>query len=90
MSSAKPLSHKTAKKAVESLGFVWRNCVGSHDQYKHPENGRQVTLPIYKKPYGPYIEKNIARRCGVTLVQLRALAADKKLRKEIGKNKGEV
>ena len=79
--SSEPLSYKTAKKVVLALGFVFRGCVGSHEQYKHPTSGKKVTLPFYKKHYHPDLEHSIAKQAGISVQRFRELATNKQRRK---------
>lgn len=66
MTNTPAVTHREATRVAEALGFVLKSQEGSHMQFKHPEMGKKVTIPKYKKAYGPDLFSNICRQLGVT------------------------
>ena len=79
------IGYRETKKVIEVLGFISKLSVGSHHHFKHPQTGKKVTLPFYKKPYSDFLILNIARQAGLSKKRLLELSTNKNSLKEIRK-----
>lgn len=77
------IGYRETKKVVEALGFLSRLSVGSHHHFKHPQTGKKITLPFYKKPYSDFLISNIARQAGLGKNRLLELCTNKNSFKKI-------
>ena len=75
--------YRELKKVVEALGFVFKNCAGSHHHFKHPQTGVKVTLPMYRAEYSDRLVGDIAWQMGISRQRLVALATDKRALKAV-------
>ena len=67
----------TAAKAIKALqhaGFVFDRQRGSHKTFRHPGDGRSVTVPDHgTRPLKPGILSGILDRAGLTADEFREL-----------------
>ncbi len=67
----------TAPKAIRALeraGFVLDRQKGSHKTFRHPDDGRSVTVPDHgSRPLKPGILSNILDRAALTMDEFREL-----------------
>lgn len=53
-------------KVLNRKGWVFKNAVGSHNHYVHPELKGKVTVPHPKKDLGKKTFNNILSQMGIT------------------------
>ena len=77
--------YKESKRAVELLGFIYKNTGGSHSHFKNPDTGKKATLPFYKEHYGDRLVRDIAWQAGLSKHDFEVLATNKAVSKKMKK-----
>lgn len=60
-----PLKPRDLEKLILSDGWVFKNQVGSHRQYTHPQKSGKVTIPFHCKDLPIGVEKSIRKQAGL-------------------------
>jgi predicted RNA binding protein YcfA (HicA-like mRNA interferase family) len=61
---------------LEDLGCTYRGLRGSHVQFKHPETGARISVPVHgNRPLSPGTLHSILKQAGLTVDDLRRLLA---------------
>lgn len=59
------VTYKETRKLIEAAGWIYKNTVGSHDHFIHPDKPGKVTIPNHRGdiPKGTY--NSILKQAGL-------------------------
>jgi predicted RNA binding protein YcfA (HicA-like mRNA interferase family) len=60
-----PVTPREMEKEILQAGYVFKNQIGSHRQYVHPDKPGKVTIPFHSKDLSKGTEKSIRKQAGL-------------------------
>lgn len=60
-----PITPREMEKEIFRAGYVFKNQVGSHRQYVHPDKPGKVTIPFHSKDLSKNTERSIRKQAGL-------------------------
>lgn len=60
-----PVTPREMEKEILQAGYVFKNQIGSHRQYVHPDKSGKVTIPFHSKDLSKGTEKSIRKQAGL-------------------------
>lgn len=60
-----PVIPREMEKEILQAGYVFKNQIGSHRQYVHPDKPGKVTIPFHSNDLSKGTEKSIRKQAGL-------------------------
>lgn len=60
-----PVTPREMEKEILQAGYIFKNQIGSHRQYVHPDKPGKVTIPFHSKDLAKGTENSIRKQAGL-------------------------